>query len=149
MATAYDYTAGKKITITNVIDAEKYIACDAGTPVTKVLALYEDIKDLPCVKWDYIFTEEGEFAKGKKQNGVVTVDAEGTDYVVNVYKRFKTSDRVVPAYRTFNGKVLKAGDSVVFNSTFKDEIVFYEKFAAAFPGEVTVTFEAIESGGEG
>ena len=121
-AVAFDYT-GTPVTITikNAIDPACYKACDAGTPVQKVEVKYDDIKDTPCVKFDYIFEADGSFKK----------DADG-DIVVLAYKKFKNTDRKVPAYRTFNGKTLKAGESVAFETSNKDEIVFYEKVAKAF-----------------
>ena len=125
----FDYT-GVPVTITieNVIDVANYKACDAGTPVQKVEVKYDDIKDKACVKFDYIFDNEGSFKK----------DEDG-DIVVLAYQKFKNTDRKVPAYRTFNGKTLKAGESVAFTTSNKDEIVFYEKVAEAFKGELKLT----------
>ena len=128
MATAFDYTKGKKITITNILKESENIACDAGTPVQKVQMKYDDVKDKPCIKFDYIFKEDGSL---------------DTDNVI-VYKKVKTLDRLVPAYRTFNAKLLKPGDSVVFTTTNKDEIVFFEKVQDAFKGELEVKFDNVE-----
>ena len=121
-AIAFDYT-GTPVTITikNVIDPECYKACDAGTPVQKVEAKYSEVANKPCAKFDYIFNANGEFKK----------DSDG-DIVVLVHQKFKNTDRKVPAFRTFNGKTLKAGESIAFVTSNKDEIVFYEKFAKAF-----------------
>lgn len=126
-AIAFDYT-GTPVTITikNVIDPTCYKACDAGTPVQKVEVKYSEIADKPCVKFDYIFEADGSFKK----------DGDG-DIVVLAHQKFKNTDRKVPAYRTFNGKTLKAGESVAFTTSNKDEIVFYEKVAEAF-GAITV-----------
>lgn len=126
-AIAFKYT-GTPVTITikNVIDPANYKACDAGTPVQKVEVKYDDIKDKPCVRFDYIFEADGSFKK----------DAEG-NVMVLAHQKFKNTDRKVPAYRTFNGKVLKAGDSVEFVTSNKDEIVFYEKLAVAFGATTT------------
>lgn len=125
----YDYTAeSTEIEITNVIDKASAKACDAGSPVQKVEMKYDDIKDIPCVKFDYLFNRDGSFK----------VDEDG-NYIVAVHQKYKNTDRVVPAYRTMNNKlVLKIGDSMKFNTARKDEIVFYEKFAAAFAGELEV-----------
>lgn len=129
MANTFDYTAVPvTVEIKNVIDKASYRACDAGTPVQKVEAKYDDIKDKPCVKFDYIFNADGSFK----------TDSDG-DYVVLVYEKFKTTQRVVPAYRTMFGKVLEAGDSVKFVTSNKDEVIFYEKFAEAFKGEIEIT----------
>lgn len=129
----YDYTAAPvTITIENVIDVNKAVACDAGTPVQKVEKKYSEIKDIPCVKFDYVFTETGEFKK------------DGEDFVVLVHQKYKNTDRAVPAYRTANSKVLKAGESMKFNTTNKDEVVFYEKLAFAFAGELKVTIDEKE-----
>ena len=39
-----------------------------------------------------------------------------------------------------NNKVtLEVGDKMMFNTNRKDEVVFYEKFAKAFEGELKVT----------
>lgn len=135
-AIAFDYT-GTPVTITikNVIDPACYKACDAGTPVQKVEVKYEDIKDKPCVKFDYIFEADGSFKK----------DDDG-DIVVLAYQKFKNTDRKVPAYRTFNGKTLKAGESVAFITSNKDEVVFYEKVAVAFGATTTDGLEY--TGGE-
>ena len=122
------------ITIENVINPDCYKACDAGTPVQKVEMPYEEIKDKPCVKFDYIFEADGSF----KQN-------EDGKIVVLVHQKFKNTDRKVPAYRTFNGKTLKAGDVVEFTTNFKDEIVFYEKVAEAF-GSTTTDGKVYEGG---
>ena len=150
MAEVFDYTKGKKITIENVIKEKDYVALDAGTPVKKVDRLYSDVKDKPCIKWDYAFYDDGTFVTGTKNRdtGVVTRDAStttssGHDYVVIAYEKFKTMDRLVPGYRTFNAKLLKPGEKVIFNTTNKDEIVFFEKLKAAFDGELEVTFEDI------
>lgn len=126
-AIAFDYT-GTPVTLTikNVIDPACYKACDAGTPVQKVEVKYDDIKDKPCVKFDYIFNADGTFK----------TDDEG-NYLVLAYQKFKNTDRKVPAYRTFNGKTLKAGDSVAFTTSNKDEVVFYEKVAEAFGATTT------------
>lgn len=130
MAATFDYTGVPvTVTVTNVIDPEAYKACDAGTPVKKVEKKFEDIKNKPCVKFDYIFNEDGSFKK----------DDDG-DYVVLVYEKYKTTDRKVPAYRTMNGKTLKAGESMAFVTSNKDEIVFYEKVGVAFEGELKVEF---------
>ncbi len=152
MAEVFDYTKGKKITIENVIKAENYIALDAGTPVKKVDRLFSDVKDKPCVKWEYAFYDDGTFVTGTKNSGtgVVTRDASttitgGHDYVVIAHEKFKSMDRLVPAYRTFNAKLLKPGEKVVFNTTNKDEIVFFEKLQAAFEGELKVTFEDLSA----
>lgn len=125
----FDYT-GVPVTITikNIIDPECYKACDAGTPVQKVEVPYKDVADKPCAKFDYIFDAEGAFKTNK--------DGE---IVVLAYQKFKNTDRKVPAYRTFNGKTLKAGEAVAFTTQNKDEIVFYEKFAKAFEGEIELT----------
>ena len=135
MANVYDYTAESTVVeIKNVIDKENYKACDAGTPVKKVEMLYTDIQDKPCVKFDYLYNEDGSF---KTKTG----GADATDYVVAVYTKYKNTDRDVPAYRTMNKKItLAAGDSMKFTTNKKDEIVFYEKFAEAFKGELEVTF---------
>lgn len=157
-AKVYDYTAeSTTIEITNIINKNCYKACDAGSPVTKTLKLYGDIKDCPCAKFDYVFNNDGSFKTGKKEtDGSITLDTEtdtttvGHDYVVSVHEKFKSTDRDVPAYRTMNRKItLKAadaanstgvwkGDSMKFNTTKKDEVVFYEKFAEAFLGELEV-----------
>jgi hypothetical protein len=136
MAVAYDYSGEVAITITNAIDVNccKYAACDAGTPVQKVEMKYSEIKDRPCVKFDYVFDETGAFKK------------DGDDYVVLVYQKFKNTDRKVPAYRTFNGKVLKPGDSVTFVTQNKDEVVFYEKVVTAFGSKLTSS--GVYEGGE-
>ena len=128
-AIAFDYT-GVPVTLTikNIIDPACYTACDAGTPVQKVEVKYDDIASKPCMKFDYIFEADGSFKK----------DADG-DIVVLAYEKFKNTDRKVPAYRTFNGKTLKAGESVKFTTSNKDEIVFYEKVAEAFKGELELT----------
>ena len=155
MATkVYDYTAeSTTIEITNIINKNCYKACDAGSPVTKTLKLYKTIKDCPCIKFDYVFNEDGTFKTGTEADGVITLDdtyTEGHDFVVSVHEKFKSTDRDVPAYRTMNRKItLKAadaaddtgawkGDSMKFNTTKKDEVVFYEKFAEAFLGELEV-----------
>lgn len=125
----FDYTkVPVTLTIENIIDVNNYKACDAGTPVQKVEVKYDDIKDKPCVKFDYIFDAEGAFKK----------DSDG-DIVVLAYQKFKNTDRKVPAYRTFNGKTLKAGESMTFTTSNKDEIVFFEKVAEAFKGELKLT----------
>ena len=125
----FDYTSVPvTLTIENIIDVDKYKACDAGTPVQKVEVKYDDIKDKPCVKFDYVFDAEGAFKK----------DEDG-DIVVLAYQKFKNTDRKVPAYRTFNGKTLKAGESVAFTTSNKDEIVFYEKVVEAFKDELKLT----------
>lgn len=138
----YDYTNGATIKITNIINKDCYKACDAGSPVQKVEVLYSDIKDKTCAKFDYLFNSDGSFK---------TKTPGGTDYVVALYQKFKNTDREVPAYRTRNAKiVLKAadaangqgkwiGDSMKFSTDNKDEIVFYEKFAEAFIGELEVS----------
>ena len=125
----FDYT-GVPVTLTieNVIVPAEYKACDAGTPVQKEEVEYDVIKDNPCVKFDYIFEADGSFKKNDKGN-----------IVVSAYQKFKNTDRKVPAYRTFNGKTLKAGESVSFTTSNKDEIVFYEKVAKAFEGELKLT----------
>lgn len=127
----YDYTAeSTTIEITNIIDKNAYKACDAGTPVQKVEMLYSDIKDKPCVKFDYLFNEDGSFK---------TKTPDGTDYLVAVYQKFKNTERDVPAYRTMNKKItLAVGDSMKFTTNKKDEVVFYEKLAVAFAGELEV-----------
>lgn len=126
-AIAFDYT-GVPVTvkITNAIDPANYKACDAGTPVQKVEMKYDDIKDKPCVKFDYLFNADGTFK----------VDGSGK-HLVLVHQKFKNTDRKIPAYRTFNGKTLKAGDSVSFTTSNKDEIVFYEKLVMAFGATTT------------
>ena len=126
-AIAFKYT-GTPVTITikNVIDPANYKACDAGTPVQKVEVKYSEIADVACTKFDYIFEADGSFKK----------DADG-DIIVLVHQKFKNTDRKVPAYRTYNSKTLKAGESMEFVTSNKDEIVFYEKFAKAF-GATTV-----------
>ena len=126
----YDYTAeSTTIEITNVIDKAQYKACDAGTPVKKVVKNYADVKDIPCVKFDYLFDAAGAFMKNE----------DDSDFVVAVYEKYKNTDRTVPAYRTMNNKItLEVGDSMKFNTNRKDEIVFYEKFAKAFEGELEV-----------
>ena len=135
MATVYDYTSEMTIEIKNVIDKESYKACDAGTPVQKVEMLYSEIKDKACAKFDYLLNEDGTFK---------TRTPDGDDYVVAVYTKYKNTDRDVPAYRTMNKKItLAAGDSMKFNTAKKDEIVFYEKFAEAFKGELEVTFTPV------
>ena len=127
MAIAYDYTGTPvSIKITNAINPDCYKACDAGTFPTKVEVKYDDIKDKPCVKFEYLFDAEGNFKK----------DDDG-DIVVLVAQKFKNTDRKVPAYRTFNGKVLLPGESVSFVTSNKDEIVFYEKVAEAFGSKTT------------
>lgn len=129
MSVTFDYTATPvTITIENVINPADYKACDAGTPVQKEEVKYSKIADKPCVKFDYIFDAEGKFK----------TDEDG-DVVVFAYQKFKNTDRKIPAYRTFNGKTLKAGESVSFVTSNKDEIVFYEKLAAAFVGELKLT----------
>lgn len=130
MSATFDYTGVPvTVTITNVINPEAYKACDAGTPVKKVEKKFKNIKNDPCVKFDYIFKEDGTFKK----------DLEG-DYVVLVYEKYKTTDRKVPAYRTMNAKTLKAGESMSFVTSNKDELVFYEKVGVAFAGELKVEF---------
>ena len=138
----FDYTAPVTLTITNKVDLKKSVACDAGTPVQKVEMLYEDVIKTPCLKWDYLFNSDGTFVVGKISEGVIVKSPAGTkkaddnDYVVLAHKKFKNTDRKVPAYRTFNGKVLKVDESVKFVTERKDEVVFYEKVAEAF-GSVT------------
>lgn len=164
MAIAYDYTTEFTIEFTNKVTGCKAKACDAGTPATKVLMLYDDAIKCPGLKWDYVFNDDGTFATGTKDNdGVVTLGtSEGATYVVNAYKKFKNTDRVIPAYRTFNGKRLAAGDSIKFKTSYKDEVVFYQKVAEAYGskttngttytgGDVDATFtaSAAEEGGEG
>ena len=125
----FDYTSvPATLTIENIIDVANYKACDAGTPVQKVEVKYDEIANKPCVKFEYIFEADGSFKK----------DADG-DIVVLAHQKFKNTDRKVPAYRTFNGKTLKAGESVSFTTQNKDEIVFYEKVAKAFEGELKLT----------
>lgn len=126
MPITYNYTAPVTITIKNAIDVTKYKACDAGTPVKKVEVKYDDIKDKPCVKFDYIFNDDGTFKKDSSDNVLVLA-----------YEKFKNTDRKIPAYRTFNGKTLAAGDSVTFTTSNKDEVVFFEKVAMAFGSKTT------------
>jgi len=137
----YVYNDATEIKITNIINKDAYKACDAGSPVKKVEMLYADIKDKPCVKFDYLFNEDGSFK---------TKTAGGKDYVVAVYTKSKVTDRDVPAYRTMNKKITLCaadaadengawiGDSMTFTTDFKDEVVFYEKLAEAFKGELKV-----------
>ena len=146
MAKAYVYSGDVTIKFENKIVPTdcKYLACDPGSPVVKEVMSYEKIKDKPCVKFDYMFNSDASFMTVKDYNATVAaekaVDGAETDYVVNVYKRFKNTDRIIPAYRTFNGKVLKAGDTVEFKTSNKDEIVFYEKVAEMYGDEVVATF---------
>ena len=129
----YDYNYGQEVTVTvkNVIDPAKNKACDAGTPVQKVEMPFSEVEKCPCIKWEYIFEADGSFKK--------TTD--GKDNLVLAHLKFKNSDRIVPAYRVANAKTLKAGESMKFKTDRKDEIVFYEKVAKAFAGELEVTFE--------
>lgn len=143
MGKTYDYSAASTtIEIKNVIDVEKYKACDAGTPVKKVVVTFKSIKDKPCAKFDYLFADDGSFLTykaWKEQTAGTITDATDDDFVVALHTKYKTTDRDVPAYRTMNKKVtLAVGDSMKFNTTKKDEIVFYEKFAEAFAGELEV-----------
>ena len=133
MAKVYDYTATSPVTIEikNVIDKDKYVACDAGTPVHKVEMLYSEIKDNPCVKFDYVFNRDGSFKTNGKTDSA-------KDFYVLVYTKFKSTDRIVPAYKVRNAKTLKVGESMKFATTVKDEVVFYEKVAAAFKDELEV-----------
>ena len=124
----FDYTSVPvTLTIENVIVPEEYKACDAGTPVLKKEVPYSEIADKPCVKFDYIFEADGSFK------------TDGDEIVVLAHYKFKNTDRKVPAYRTFNGKTLKAGELVAFTTSNKDEIVFYEKVVEAFKGELKLT----------
>lgn len=128
----YKYETTKKITIKNEINKDKYVATDAGTSFYKEQHKYSEIKDIPNVKFDYIFTNTGDFLK----------DAD--EIVVNVYKKFKNTDRAIPAFRNASTKVLKAGDSMTFTTALKDEVVFYEKVKDLYKGEVSVTIEDAE-----
>lgn len=125
----FDYTTEATIEIKNVIDPTscKYAACDAGTPVQTIEMLYDDVKDKTCVKFDYLYNRDGSF----KTND------EGK-YVVAVHQKFKNTERLIPAYRVANEKVLKVGESMTFKTSKKDEVVFYEKFAEKFVGELEV-----------
>lgn len=143
MAKTFDYSAASTtVEIKNIIDVEKYKACDAGTPVKKVVVTFDSIKDKPNAKFDYLFGDGGSFLTYKDwaaKTGETIAEAEDTDFVVALYTKYKTTDRDVPAYRTMNKKVtLAAGDSMKFTTVKKDEIVFYEKFAEAFAGELEV-----------
>ena len=175
MAIAYDYTTEFTIEFTNKVTGCKAKACDAGTPVTKVLMSYDDAIKCPGLKWDYVFTDDGKFAAVVKATDVnddgtikdtatfVDPETDGTTvYVVNAYKKFKNTDRVIPAYRTFNGKKLAAGDSIKFKTSYKDEAVFYQKVAEAYGSTTTdgttytggdveakFTASAADEGGEG
>lgn len=152
MAFTYDYSSDVTVTITNAIDINscKYKACDAGTPVQRVVVGYESIKDKCGVKFDYLFDVDGSFMTVKKYNelnGTSVKDNEATnDYAVVSYQKFKNTDRKVPAYRTFNGKTLQPGDSVKFITSRKDEVVFYEKVVEAFGSKYDATATAYVGG---
>lgn len=141
MAITFDYSNAKGYTLEfeNTVSPCKAKACDAGTPATKVLMLYDDAIKCPGLKWDYVFNDDGTFATGTKDaNGVVTLGSgNGATYVVNAYKKFKNTFRTIPAYRTFNGKKLEVGDKIKFNTSYKDEIVFYTKVAEAYGATTT------------
>ena len=55
MAITFDYSKEYTLTFTNALTACKVKACDAGTPATKVLMLYDDAIKCPGLKWDYLF----------------------------------------------------------------------------------------------
>ena len=72
----FDYTVAQTITIKNVIKECESRACDAGTPIQKVQKLYKEIEGKPCMRWDYVFNENGEFAKGyRDENGAIVISA--------------------------------------------------------------------------
>lgn len=140
------YATPITITVTNVIDPATYVATDAGCPSQRVNMLYADAAKVPFLKWDYLFNVDGTFTTGSKDESTGEITLDDTtdtshDYVVVAYRKFKTTDRIVPAYRTANAKTLKAGDSFTFTTSNKDEAVFYEKLGAAFAGELTVEVE--------
>lgn len=141
MAITYDFSGtGYTLTFENKLTPCKAKACDAGTPATKVLMLYDDVIKCPDLKWDYVFNDDGTFATGTKDSttGVVTLGTgAGATYVVYAYKKFKNTYRSIPAYRTFNGKKLEIGDKIIFNTSYKDEVVFYSKVAEAYGSKTT------------
>lgn len=140
MSIAYDYTTEATIEITNIIDPTnpKYMACDPGNIGVKKIVKYDDIKDMPHVKFDYLLDDTGAFLKGTiNEDGTYSLNPKG-DYLVSIKEKNRRNERLVPAYRTANAKTLYVGDSMKFVTSNKDEIVFYEKFAQAFIGELEV-----------
>ena len=148
MAIAYNYapTTGTalddykpvKITITNIVKPECEKACDPGNRGIRKVVKYSSIEDKPWIKFNYLYNEDGSFLK------------EGDEYLVEVVEKYKNCDRLVPAYRVANSKVLKGAelqddgtyqfDSMTFITVDKNEVIFYEKVAAAFEGELQVVF---------
>lgn len=161
MSIVYDYTTETTIEITNIIDPTnpKFMACDAGNIGTKKIVSYEDIKDKPHVKFDYLLDDTGAFLKGTiNEDGTYSLDEEG-DYLVAIKVKNRRNERLVPAYRTANAKTLYPatepdeegkwiGDSMKFITCNKDEIVFYEKLAYAFKGELEVKINDVVVGEE-
>lgn len=139
----FDYTAEVKVTIENTVKECASGTCVAAAPAVRTLMLYADVVKMPCVKWEYLFNEDGTFAKGKKTGSKVEVDNEtGTDFVVTAFIKSKNTDIKVPAYRTANAKTLKIGEKMTFKTKYKDEVVFYEKVGEAYADELLVTVEA-------
>lgn len=146
MANTFDYTKKYNITITNTV--KNACACDAGSPAIKELALYEDIADKCCAKWDYVFNADGSFAMGDVVDGKVVIKEDGTKHVVSVVKKFKNTDRQIPTYRVANSKILKQDDIMKITSARYDEIVFFEKLAYAY-GSRKFDFDTLTiSGGD-
>jgi len=148
MAHQFDYTTNPvEIIVTNIIDPRCATTCDPGNFGVRKVVEYNTIKDCPNVVFEYLFDEAGQFLT----NGKSGTDK---DFLVAVRLKFKNTDRLVPAYKTFNAKTLKAGEvqddgtiefySMKFNTNNKDEVVFYEKVALAFKGELKVEIDGVD-----
>lgn len=136
--TALDDYKPIKIKVINIVKPECEKACDPGNRGVRKVVKYSSIEDKPWIKFNYLYNEDGSFLK------------EGDEYLVEVVEKYKNCDRLVPAYRVANSKVLKGAElqddgtykfnSMEFITIDKNEVIFYEKVATAFEGELQVEF---------
>ena len=137
--TALDDYKPIKIKVINIVKPECEKACDPGNRGIRKVVKYSTIQDKPWIKFDYLYNEDGSFLK----------DADD-EYLVEVIEKYKNCDRLVPAYRVANAKTLKGAElqndgtykfnSMEFVTVDKNEVIFYEKVAERFKGELQVEF---------